>query len=43
MGGKTVLSGTRVIAADGKTYTLSSKGTTADGKPIETVLAFDKK
>ena len=41
--GKVVLSGTRVISADGKMYTLSSKGTNAAGEAVETSLVFDKR
>jgi hypothetical protein len=41
--GKEVGTGTRVISKDGKTMTLSGKGTDAAGKPVESTLVFDKR
>lgn len=41
--GKVVITGTRVISKDGKTMTISSKGTNADGKPFTEVLVFTKR
>jgi hypothetical protein len=32
----------RVLSADGKTLTITSKGVTADGKPRSDVQVFDK-
>lgn len=41
-GGKVMAVNTRVISADGKTLTITSKGTTADGKPRSDVAVYDK-
>jgi hypothetical protein len=41
--GKIVETGTRVFSKDGKTMTISAKGTTAKGQPIDTVLVFLKR
>ena len=41
--GKVVITGTRVIAKDGKTMTITSKGTNAQGKPFTEVLVFTKR
>ena len=41
-GGKYKGTGTFAVSKDGKTATLSTKGTGADGKPFEGVTAFDK-
>jgi len=41
-GGKPVGSGTTVVSADGKTLTLTSKGTDASGKTISSVAVYDK-
>jgi hypothetical protein len=41
-GGKTVGSGTSVVAADGKTLTLTAKGTDASGKTVNSVAVYDK-
>jgi hypothetical protein len=42
MNGKTIVTGTRVVSKDGKTMTITSKGTSADGKPIDEVLVYVK-
>jgi hypothetical protein len=41
-GGKVVGSVHRVLSADGKTLTVSNKGTHADGKAYDDTLVFDK-
>jgi len=41
-GGKVTATNTRVLSADGKTLTVTSKGTTADGKPRHDVQVFSK-
>jgi len=41
-GGKVVGSVHRVVSADGKTLTVSNKGTHADGKAYDDTLVFDK-
>jgi hypothetical protein len=41
-GGKEVGSGTAVVSADGKTLTLTSKGTDAKGKSSSSVAVYDK-
>ena len=41
-GGKVVGSVHRVVSADGKTLTVSNKGTHADGKAYHDTLVFDK-
>jgi hypothetical protein len=41
-GGKVMAVNTRVLSADGKTLTITSKGTTADGKPRNDVAVYDK-
>ena len=41
-GGKAVGSGTSVVSADGKTLTLTAKGTAASGKTISSVAVYDK-
>ena len=41
-GGKTTLSGTATISADGKTRTLHTSGTTADGKKVSGTSVYDK-
>ena len=40
--GKVVITGTRAISKDGKVMTISSKGTDAQGKPMNNVLVFTK-
>ena len=40
--GKVVGGGTRVISKDGKTMTISFKGTDPKGQPMEFILVFDK-
>lgn len=40
--GKPVGEGTRVISKDGKTMTISFKGTGPKGQPLEAILVFDK-
>jgi hypothetical protein len=41
-GGKTILTGKVTIAADGKSRTLVSSGTDADGKKISSTFVYDK-
>jgi hypothetical protein len=43
MKGKVVQTYTRKIAADGKTMTVTQKGTGSDGKPFTNELLFEKK
>lgn len=40
--GKVVMTLRRVVAQDGKTMTVTTKGTNADGKPTHNVLVFEK-
>jgi hypothetical protein len=40
--GQVVATNTRVLSKDGKTLTITSKGTTADGKPRSDVQVFEK-
>ena len=42
-GGKVTLSGTRVVSKDGKTMTITAKGTTAKGEPVDTLTVLDKR
>jgi hypothetical protein len=42
-GGQPVASGTSVVSADGKTLTLTSKGTDASGKTVSSVSVYDKR
>ena len=42
-GNKVVVTGTRVIAADGKSITLTTKGTNAKGQAFTDVVVYDKK
>jgi hypothetical protein len=41
--GKLVGEGTRVISKDGKTMTISFKGTDPKGQPVEATFVFDKR
>lgn len=41
-GGKAVITGTRTISKDGKTMTITTKGTNAKGQTIDDVEVFDK-
>jgi hypothetical protein len=41
-GGKVMATNTRTLSADGKTLTITSKGTTADGKPRNDVQVFER-
>jgi hypothetical protein len=41
--GKTVQTATRKISADGKTMTVTSRGKTASGKPLNNVAVYGKK
>jgi hypothetical protein len=41
-GGKVTSVNVRVLSADGKTLTVTSKGTTVDGKPREDVQVFER-
>jgi len=41
-GGKVMAVNTRVLSADGKSLTITSKGTTSDGKPRHDVAVYDK-
>lgn len=40
--GKVILSQTIVVSADGKTRTVTTKGTDAKGQPIDTVSVYDR-
>jgi hypothetical protein len=40
--GKPVITGTRVISKDGKTLTITSKGTDAKGQLVNHVMVFEK-
>lgn len=42
-GGKVVQTTRRVVSKDGKTLTLSTKGTNAKGQAVNNVLVFDKR
>jgi len=41
-GGKPVIVATRTVSADGKTLTVVSKGTTAEGQEIDSTLVFER-
>jgi hypothetical protein len=41
-GGKTVQTYTRTVSKDGKTMTVTIKGTNAQGKPVHNVAVFEK-
>lgn len=41
-GGKVTISGTIVVAADGKSRTLAMKGTDPSGKPMTVTMVYDK-
>jgi len=41
-GGKSMISGTVVISADGKTRTATASGTDANGKAVSSTLVYDK-
>src|SRR5262245_643614 len=41
-GGKYHTTGRTVISKDGKTYTLTTKGTGADGKPLTQTIVYEK-
>ena len=41
--GRVVMIAKREISKDGKTMTVTSKGTSAEGQPIKNVLVFDKR
>lgn len=41
--GKVVQTYVRKVSADGKTMTVTQKGTDADGKPVNNTVVFDKK
>jgi hypothetical protein len=42
-GGKVVLTGTRVVSPDGRTLTISSKGTNAKGQAVDTTAVYDRR
>ena len=42
-GGRVVITGTRTISKDGKTMTITTKGTNAKGQTINDVEVFDKR
>jgi hypothetical protein len=42
-GGKVVLSGMRTVSKDGRTLTITSKGTNAKGEQLDHVMVFDKR
>lgn len=41
--GKVTLRGTRSVSKDGKTMTITAKGTTAKGEPVDDLLVFEKR
>jgi hypothetical protein len=41
-GGKAVQTSTRVLSKDGKTLTLTTKGTNAKGQKVDNLMVFDK-
>ena len=41
--GKVVLTGTRVVSKDGKTLTITTKGTYAKGQKVDNVTVYDRK
>jgi hypothetical protein len=41
--GKLVLTGTRVVSPDGKTLTITAKGTNAKGQPVDNVIVYDRR
>jgi hypothetical protein len=41
-GGKVTTTNTRVVSADGKTLTITAKGSDAQGKPVHNVQVFEK-
>ena len=41
-GGKVVTTLKRVVSQDGKTMTVTTKGTNAEGKPTNNVIVFEK-
>src|SRR5207247_11419400 len=41
-GGKIILSGRIVVSADGKSRTVTTKGTNAQGKPASATAVYDK-
>lgn len=41
--GKVVITGTRVISGDGKTMTVTSKGTNAKGQAVNIVQVYEKR
>jgi hypothetical protein len=41
-GGKVTTTNTRVVSADGKTLTITAKGTDAQGRPVHNVQVFDR-
>lgn len=40
--GKVTLAGTRIVSKDGKTMTITAKGTTAKGEPVDDVIVLEK-
>ena len=42
-GGKVTLTGRRVVSTDGKTMTVTAKGTSAKGEPVDLAMVFDKR
>lgn len=41
-GGKAMITGKAVISKDGKTRTVTTTGTNAEGKPVKTVAVYDR-
>jgi hypothetical protein len=41
--GKVVVTGTRAVSKDGKTLTITTKGTNAKGQKVDTVTVYDRK
>ena len=43
LAGNVMLSGRRVMTADGKTMSIESKGVNAAGKPVESTMVYDRR
>jgi hypothetical protein len=43
LAGKTVLTGSRVLSKDGKSFTLTNKGVNPAGKPTESTFVYDRR
>ena len=42
-GDKVTLTGTRIVSKDGKTMTITAKGTTAKGEPVDHVIVLERR